>query len=75
MPKTETLNWEEKRGRIAADFSEVKEAMAAVGLSPVKLRRALRVEVGAEAGSYGASLAPESGAAEGFLTGICPDVG
>jgi hypothetical protein len=32
--------------RIAVDLSEVKEAMAAVGLSPVKLRRALRAELG-----------------------------
>jgi len=28
--------------RIAADFPEVREAMAAVGVSPVKLRRPLR---------------------------------
>jgi hypothetical protein len=27
-------------------LSEVKEAMAAVGISPVKLRRALRAELG-----------------------------
>ena len=32
--------------RIAAELSEVKEAMAAVGISPVKLRRALRAELG-----------------------------
>jgi len=38
--------WKLAEERIAADLSEVKEAMAAVGISPVKLRRALRAEVG-----------------------------
>ena len=38
--------WKVAEARIAADLSELKEAMAAVGLSPVKLRRALRAELG-----------------------------
>ena len=33
---------------IASDLSELKEAIAAFGLSPVKLRRALREELGRE---------------------------
>jgi ATP-dependent Clp protease ATP-binding subunit ClpC len=38
--------WKVEEERIAADFSEVKEAMAEVGLSSVKLRRVLRAELG-----------------------------
>jgi len=40
--------WMVAEERIAADFSEVKGAMAEVGLSPVKLRRVLRAELGRE---------------------------
>jgi ATP-dependent Clp protease ATP-binding subunit ClpC len=38
--------WKVAEERIAADLSEVEEAMVAVGISPVKLRRALRAELG-----------------------------
>ncbi|MEX1116213.1 MAG: hypothetical protein WEB53_13245 [Akkermansiaceae bacterium] len=38
--------WKVAEEQIAADLSELKEAMMAVGISPVKLRRALRAELG-----------------------------
>ena len=46
--KEEEEGWTPGGG--GADLSEMKEAMAAVGLSSMKLRRALRAELGRKQG-------------------------